>query len=558
MNITQLQELIEKGLAKTGLSERQASLRAVGRADFIHGIKKGSMPGLDKALKLLDVLNIDIKVGPTDYDKNLNKTPFNSEKKESKSETPTADCSKINRELGLEDDANLDDILIAITQLKQPRLWSSGALPDDAMLARALCELDEQSFFGSSSLDRAEEIIWDENVLDGDTLLKVAAAFRAIEISPLCAQAYLNLVDYLHLDDFEEKNLVDIAVEAGERAIAPQTFIEDRGHFWSILKTRPYIRARFQRAEWARRMCKWQEAAEEYQAIMEFNKNDNLGCRHLLMICLLHLNDKDELLKLSEQHEDERSAIVLYTRPLLAFKYQDPNSSAAHNLARQALKANRYVPLELYRYDGFIYNIDKYALGSEDEAMHYSDLFGRFWHKTEGAVDWLLDVTGTRDSVLAQYQDEYDDEIYTKNKTTQSNVINFPNRYAVPMIELSAAAGAGAEVLDETVTGNLWFRRPWLQKHNINYDRSVVISVCGESMEPTLPEGCSILVDRSKCQRRSGHIYVMRTADGIVVKRLKHEAGRWLLKSDHPEWDSTDWKDDIELIGEVCWMSRIL
>ena len=122
--------------------------------------------------------------------------------------------------------------------------------------------------------------------------------------------------------------------------------------------------------------------------------------------------------------------------------------------------------------------------------------------------------------------------------------------------ELAAAAGSGAEALDETVTGQLWFRRDWLDARAIDPAQCVVIGVRGESMEPTLPDGCSILVDRSRTRRLSGHVYVLHTDEGIVVKRLVHGADGWLLASDHPAWKDRDWPDESEVIGEVRWMAR--
>ena len=122
--------------------------------------------------------------------------------------------------------------------------------------------------------------------------------------------------------------------------------------------------------------------------------------------------------------------------------------------------------------------------------------------------------------------------------------------------ELAAAAGSGAAALDETVTGQLWFRRDWLDARAIDPAQCVVIGVRGESMEPTLPDGCSILVDRSRTRRLSGHVYVLHTDEGIVVKRLVHGADGWLLASDHPAWKDRDWPDESEVIGDVRWMAR--
>ena len=85
-----------------------------------------------------------------------------------------------------------------------------------------------------------------------------------------------------------------------------------------------------------------------------------------------------------------------------------------------------------------------------------------------------------------------------------------------------------------------------------------MISVRGDSMEPTLPAGCKILVDRQRRRRRVGNIYVITTLDGLVVKRLgRSEGGRWLLVSDNdaPDWPDVPWSDDAEVVGEVKWMA---
>lgn len=121
------------------------------------------------------------------------------------------------------------------------------------------------------------------------------------------------------------------------------------------------------------------------------------------------------------------------------------------------------------------------------------------------------------------------------------------------IVEVAAAAGGGAAVYDETVTGHLAFRRDWLDRHAIDPTQANVISVAGESMAPTLPNGCSILVDRGKRRRQSGRIYALRTGDGLVVKRLHKKNRRWQLVSDNPDWKPVPWDQEVELIGEVVW-----
>jgi phage repressor protein C with HTH and peptisase S24 domain len=78
-------------------------------------------------------------------------------------------------------------------------------------------------------------------------------------------------------------------------------------------------------------------------------------------------------------------------------------------------------------------------------------------------------------------------------------------------------------------------------------------------MEPTLSDGSYILVDRRQPQLRHGRIYVVRTPEGLVVKRLEQDSGGgWWLLSDHPAWKPVAWTDRAELIGEVKWAGRPL
>ena len=131
------------------------------------------------------------------------------------------------------------------------------------------------------------------------------------------------------------------------------------------------------------------------------------------------------------------------------------------------------------------------------------------------------------------------------------------DRSPVRLLEFASAAGVGAEVYDETPVGLLWFRNDWLLSHSIDPEQSNIISVRGESMEPTLPDGCSILVDRKRREPHEGRIYVMRTEDGLVVKRLGwDEKGRWELLSDSPDWRTTPMSPGTEIIGEVRWAAR--
>ena len=130
----------------------------------------------------------------------------------------------------------------------------------------------------------------------------------------------------------------------------------------------------------------------------------------------------------------------------------------------------------------------------------------------------------------------------------------------VGVSELASAAGGGAVVYDERVTGRIKFRRTWLARHGLAARDCRVIDVIGESMEPTLADGCSILVNHASRRRRVGHIYVVRTDDGLVVKRAGRDlSGAWQLVSDNPDklaWPNRPWPAEAQIIGEVKWAAR--
>ena len=152
-------------------------------------------------------------------------------------------------------------------------------------------------------------------------------------------------------------------------------------------------------------------------------------------------------------------------------------------------------------------------------------------------------------------------EVIRKATETIEHTVTEPTSTTrqVEVVELAAAAGCSTTDLDETVIGHVAFSRSWLDRRGLDPTRCIVIRVRGESMEPTLPDGCSILVNCARHQRRTGHIYVLRTDDGVVVKRLdKGEDGTWRLQSDHPSWSTVPWTESCKTIGEVRWMARNL
>ena len=108
------------------------------------------------------------------------------------------------------------------------------------------------------------------------------------------------------------------------------------------------------------------------------------------------------------------------------------------------------------------------------------------------------------------------------------------------------------------MVGFVSFQRSWLDGHGLDPTRCTVITITGDSMEPTLPNGSKILVDRAQRTLHEGRIYVVRLEEGLIVKRVVLLGKRWLLRSDNSVYQDRPWTEEAVVIGEVKWVGRTL
>ena len=129
----------------------------------------------------------------------------------------------------------------------------------------------------------------------------------------------------------------------------------------------------------------------------------------------------------------------------------------------------------------------------------------------------------------------------------------------VAIAEIDTRAGAGGVLHDEQVTGRIKFPALWLHREGLNPAECRMIRVAGEAMEPTLPDGCSILVNRKEKERGHGRVFVIRVnEDELIVRRaLENPEAGWLISCDNPDtsaWPTRKWPTEGEPIGEVRWV----
>jgi tetratricopeptide (TPR) repeat protein len=219
----------------------------------------------------------------------------------------------------------------------------------------------------------------------------VLLARQALEVWPDCADAY-SLLARRAPDPESGIRLFELGVAAGERTLGPAAFAEAAGHFWGVVETRPYMRARQGLAELLVETKRLAEAVEHFQEMLRLNPGDNQGIRHSLVNVLITLDRDAEAWELLDRYPEDRLALLEYPRALLWFR-REGDSLGARKALQRAVQSSRFVPgLLLHTRDvppptGF------FSPGREDEAVLYHVLSCDGWSGTAGALGWLRQRT---------------------------------------------------------------------------------------------------------------------------------------------------------------------
>jgi tetratricopeptide (TPR) repeat protein len=260
-------------------------------------------------------------------------------------------------------------------------------LPDRRAMERHLASFKSSSR-EDKALEQAQEIMWDAWD-EQNPRRRIELARKALRISADCADGFVLLAEESASSLEESIELFEKGVRAGGRALGEKTFTDDEGHFWGILETRPYMRARAGLANCLREAGKVDEAIGHYKELLRLNPNDNQGIREMLAVCLLATGRDAELAELLERYPGDVIAMGMYTEALLAFRILGESPDASNKLSK-AIKQNPHVPGYLLGRKRMPRRLPgHYVLGSVDEAANYVDLHGENWKKTKGALEWL-------------------------------------------------------------------------------------------------------------------------------------------------------------------------
>lgn len=130
----------------------------------------------------------------------------------------------------------------------------------------------------------------------------------------------------------------------------------------------------------------------------------------------------------------------------------------------------------------------------------------------------------------------------------------------IPHYQLAASAGGGALVEDESRTRRIYFAADWIRGELMaNPNDLFAIDIEGDSMEPELREGDTVLVDKTKVHLRRNGLYVLVIGDMLLVKRAElMPDGSIQIRSDNPKYTPYTIKpgeqEPFSVKGRVVWI----
>lgn len=132
----------------------------------------------------------------------------------------------------------------------------------------------------------------------------------------------------------------------------------------------------------------------------------------------------------------------------------------------------------------------------------------------------------------------------------------------IPKVKATLGAGASL-VASGDVKQAYAFRKEFVQ-HIGKPSDLVLFEVVGDSMQPTLEDGDTVLINKSDKHVINGKLYACRIDNELMVKKLFKEPGRLRVVSEnesHGEFCisiSNESQEEFDIIGRIRWVGRVV
>jgi phage repressor protein C with HTH and peptisase S24 domain len=134
-----------------------------------------------------------------------------------------------------------------------------------------------------------------------------------------------------------------------------------------------------------------------------------------------------------------------------------------------------------------------------------------------------------------------------------------PSFTKIPKVSARICAGSGSFETDGKITSYYSFRTDWLRRKG-STEKMILMDVFGNSMEPDIKDGDTVLVDQGQKHVLAGALYAVGIEDTIMVKRVEKRPNQLVLLSNHKDYDPIFLKGaemgSVRILGKVIWCCR--
>ncbi|HET8548023.1 MAG TPA: tetratricopeptide repeat protein [Bryobacteraceae bacterium] len=236
---------------------------------------------------------------------------------------------------------------------------------------------------------RAQELAYDALETD-DYVEALRLIDEALKLDPDCTDAQRLMVSILPMQPDNRLALMREVVDKAERNLGPSFFDKHKGHFWSEIATRPYMRAKQHLAELLIETDKLDEAIATLERVLELNPHDNQGVRYSLLALYLATGNLGSAGRVLAHHsqEERHSGIFAWARVLerwLAGKVREADTALV-----RARKVNRFVEAYISGARPFPQSAPSYYRpGDDSEAQVCAAEFRVAWTRYPDFGTWI-------------------------------------------------------------------------------------------------------------------------------------------------------------------------
>jgi len=212
-------------------------------------------------------------------------------------------------------------------------------------------------------------------------------ALKALEIDPDCIDARTVVIQITIHDPNEQIEAYRKLLAEARNKMGKGFFEENRGHFWGVVETRPFMRA----LESLAILLLSQERIGESIAVMEemidLNPNDNQGIRDALLGLYLGEGDILKAGMLLDRYSEDDLAVFSWGRAIERFLSGD--MKAARKALTDAFESNPHVIAIMAGVEEMSDDFGGYSPGDINEARHCLLELEHVWEKQPDVISWI-------------------------------------------------------------------------------------------------------------------------------------------------------------------------